>query len=96
MTDDVEATLRESQNVIARTEALLKEAGDAMERGEKLLADNNVNAEVLHAFVAKQNAEGRTEFEQAAQAIQEEIERDLPKQQAPARSVRVRPSRQMI
>jgi predicted nucleic acid-binding Zn-ribbon protein len=96
MTDEVEATLRESQAVIARAEALLKEAGEAMERGEKLLADNNVSAEALHAFIEKQSAEGRAEFEKEVQAVREEIERDLPKQEATARSVRVRPSRQMI
>ena len=95
MADDVEATLRESQANIARMESLLREADAALEVSKKLLADNNVSAEGLHGFIAGQSSEGKEAFEKEAQAIRNEIERDLPRQEA-ARAPRVRPSRQMI
>jgi hypothetical protein len=96
MADDVDATLRETQATIAKTEAVLKEAQEALEKGEKLRQENNVSGEKLHAFIAAQSAEAQAEFAKEAQAIQDEIERELPKQQPAARQTRVRPGRQMI
>lgn len=95
MADDVDATLRESQANIAKLDAILKEAEETLARGDKLMEDNNVSADTLHAFIGQQSQEGRAEFEKEAQAVREEVERDLPKQEA-TRPTRVRPTRQMI
>ena len=95
MADDVDATLREAEATIAKADAVLKQASEAMAAGKKVLADNNTSAEALHAFIAAQNSEGQEEFRQEVQAVQDEIARDLPKQQA-VRQTRVRPGRQMV
>lgn len=95
MADDVDATLREGQANIARTETLLKQAEEALQRSTKLLADNHVSAEGLHDFIAKQGREGQEAFAKEAQAVRDEIERDLPRQEA-SRAPRVRPTRQMV
>ena len=95
MADDVDATLRESQANIAKTDAMLKEAEEMLERGRKLMEENNVTPESLHAFIAQQNQDGQEAYEKEVQAVREEIERDLPKQQA-TRQTRVRPTRQLI
>lgn len=95
MADDVDATLRESQANVARMDSLLKEADAALQRSQQLLKDNNVSAEGLHEFVAGQGSEAKEAFEKEAQAIRDEIERDLPRQEA-TRAPKVRPSRQMV
>ena len=58
--------------------------------------DNNVTPEALHDFIGQQNEAGKAEFAKEVQAVHEEIERDLPKQEPPMRQTRVRPTRQMI
>ncbi|MEJ0017883.1 MAG: hypothetical protein WDN25_15200 [Acetobacteraceae bacterium] len=96
MAEDVDATLRESEATIAKSEALLKQAADLLAQNDKLLADNNVSADGLQTFIGQQNQQGQAEYAKEVQAIHEEIERDLPKQQEAQRTARVRPTRQMV
>lgn len=95
MSDDVDATVRETLANIAKMDAMLKEADDMLARSAKLMEDNNVTPDALHSYIDQQGGAGKEEFEKEAQAVREEIERDLPKQQA-TRQTRVRPTRQMI
>jgi hypothetical protein len=99
MADEVDKTLHETAATIAKTDALLKQAQEMLDAGNKLMEDNNVSPDALHAFIDRQSPAGKAEFAKEVQAINEEIERDLPKQQPqePAmRPTRVRPNRQMI
>ena len=96
MADEVDATLQEAQATIAKMDAMLKQADELLESGRKLMDDNNVTPEALHDFIGQQNEAGKTEFAKEVQAVHEEIERDLPKQEPPTRQTRVRPTRQMI
>ncbi len=66
-----------------------------LENSRKLMDDNNVTPEALHDFIGQQNEAGKAEFAKEVQAVHEEIERDLPKQEPPTRQTRVRPARQM-
>ena len=95
MADDVDATLREAEANITKMNAMLKEAEDVIERGKKLMEENNVTPDSLRTFIGQQSREGQEEYEKEVQAVHEEIERDLPKQQA-TRQTRVRPTRQLI
>ena len=92
---ELDTTAREAEATIGKVDALLKQAEEQLARHDQMLRDNNVAPGSVSGFFGNQSAEAQEEFARERQAIQEEIERDLPKQEAP-RGPRVKPGRQMV
>ena len=92
---DVDQTTRELQTNIERMDALLREGQELTARSEKMLSEAGASPEIAQAFVARQTPQQQEEFAREVKALEQEIERDLPKQTA-SRPMRLKPTRQMI
>lgn len=93
--DDVDNSLRESELLIQRSEALISAAKATLERADRELADLGVTPELLAKCAAEQSPEHQAELEKEVQAFKEELDRDLPSS-PPSRAPRVNPMRQRI
>ena len=93
--DDVEMTQQESKANIERVEAALGQAQDLLDRSKDAVGPEASSPGFVRSFVARQPKDAQEEFEREVKAVNEEIERDLPRQEA-KRSVRVKPTRQMV
>jgi hypothetical protein len=92
--NEIDNTVREAEANIERTSKMLVESEALLKRSEEFAAQG-ATPETVHAYLAKQDAETRTNADKEIQALHEELERDLPKREA-QRNVRVRAHRTMV
>jgi hypothetical protein len=93
--DEVEQTAREAEATIARVDAMLKHGGELLQRGHAAIGDEAEVSALARAYIERQPSEHRAEYERELETLQQELERDLPKQTA-TRTARVKPTRQMV
>ena len=95
MADDVDERCARSQANIAKLDAILKEAEETLARGDKLMEDNNVSADTLHAFIGQQSQEGAQNSKRRRRQSARRLSATCRSRRA-TRPTRVRPTRQMI
>ena len=92
---DVDQTAEAAKATIEKLDAMLRDGQELVARGEKQLSGLGVQPDTARRFADRQPADGRAEFEREVQAIQDEIDRDAPRQVA-TRQAKLKPSRQMV
>jgi hypothetical protein len=96
--DDVERTQHEAAATVERVKALLDKGKEMVARGEALMREAGLQQPgELRERILKKGPEAQKLLEQEEQALRDEIERDLPRASEPAaQRVRTRPTRQMV
>jgi hypothetical protein len=92
--NEIDTTVREAESTMARLTEMLKEGEALLKRSEEFAAQG-ATPELAHEFLSKQTREMREGADREIQALNEELERDLPKREA-QRTVRVRATRTMV
>lgn len=94
--DEIETTRKESEDVIAKSEALIKEAEEQLARSGALFAELGIDPVKLTEYVGGLEGDRRDYYEREMQAFRDELERDVPAPSVPAASSSFRAARSMV
>lgn len=94
--DELEITQKTSEELIAKSEALIKQGEEMLARSAAMFAELGIDPDKVTSYTDSLEGDRREYYESEMQSFRDELNRDIPPAAPPASSSNFRASRTMV